>query len=167
MWNKGEDNLGSSPQNDDSSRPISPMQQLKERAIIGHTVVIKGDLSGDEDMVIHGSVEGTIRLENHNVTVGQDGRVQASVDARVISVEGNVQGNLNGLEKVIVRKSGTVVGNITAPGVILEDGCKFTGKIDMESKSQQRRSSSPPSESKAPTSKQPSMAKVAAGQSSA
>ena len=108
------------------------MQQLKERATIGHTITVKGDISGEEDLIVHGKVEGKIRLQNNNVMVGESGRIKADVVAKVVSVEGTVEGNLAGQEKVVVRKSGTIHGNISAPRVTLEDGCKFTGSIDME-----------------------------------
>lgn len=109
------------------------MEQIKERAIVGHTIVIKGNLSGDEDLTVQGRVEGKIELNNHNVTIGEKGTVKADIDAKIISIEGQVKGNLIGREKVVLRKSSTVHGNVTAPRVTLEDGCKFTGSIDMES----------------------------------
>jgi cytoskeletal protein CcmA (bactofilin family) len=78
-------------------------------------------------------------LHEHNVTVGKEGRIKASVHAKGVTVEGAVQGDLYSQEQVIVRSSGNVHGNITAPRVSLEDGCKFKGAIDMDVKQQEKR----------------------------
>ena len=106
-----------------------PMQNT---ATIGPSIRIKGDLTGDEDLVVQGQVEGTVALPKNLLTIGQDGRVNASVNARVIHVEGEVEGDLRGGEQVIVKRSGNVHGNITGPRVTLEDGCRFKGSIDMD-----------------------------------
>jgi len=111
------------------------MEQLKDRAIIGPSISIKGELAGEEDLLIQGRVEGKIDLKKHNVTVGKNGRVKADIYGKVISIEGEVQGNLFGEEKIVLRQSGVVRGNITAPRVNLEDGAKFKGSIDMDSSS--------------------------------
>ncbi len=84
--------------------------------------------------MIQGRVEGRIELKKNNVTVGKQGSVQADIYGKIISVEGEVEGDLFGEEKIIVRKSGIVRGNMTAPRVNLEDGARFKGAIDMESK---------------------------------
>ena len=133
MWKKSEGEQ--SPQLLEApSKPLSPVQQLKERAIVGHSISIHGEITGQEDLVVHGKVEGKVTLKGNNVTIGQGGKVKADVTAKIISVEGQVQGNLRGEEQVIVRKSGKVEGNISAPRVSLEDGCRFTGKVDMQEK---------------------------------
>ncbi|MEE8583584.1 MAG: polymer-forming cytoskeletal protein [Acidobacteriota bacterium] len=133
MWKKSEEEQ-SHPPREAASKPLSPVQQLKERAIVGHSISIRGDITGQEDLVIYGKVEGKVNLKGNNVTIGQDGKVKADVTAKIISVEGQVQGNLKGEEQVIVRKSGNVEGNISAPRVSLEDGCRFSGQIDMQEK---------------------------------
>jgi cytoskeletal protein CcmA (bactofilin family) len=102
------------------------------QAVIGESIRIEGDVRGDEDLLIEGEVEGKISLENHSVTVGRSGRIKADIHGRNINVDGKVQGNLFADEQVIVRESGEVRGNITAPRVSLEDGSKFKGAIDME-----------------------------------
>lgn len=129
MWKKTD--TDQTPQTEYT--PRATVNQLKERAIIGPSIVIKGDLTGQEDLIVQGRVEGKIELRDHNVTIGQEGRVQADVYAKVISVEGQVQGNLYGDEKIVVRKAGQVKGNLVAPRVSLEDGANFKGSIDMDS----------------------------------
>lgn len=104
-------------------------------ALIGPSITIKGDLSGEEDLLIQGRVEGKVDLKQNNITVGRNGHLKADLYGRIISIEGEVEGNLFGGEQVVLRQSGTVRGNITAPRVSLEDGSKFKGSIDMEPRS--------------------------------
>ncbi len=134
MWKKeNEDNEPSTP-----VRRTNSVDQLKDRAIIGGSIAIKGELTGEEDLLIHGRVEGKINLKQHNVTIGEQGKVKADVYGKIISVEGELQGNLFGEEKIIIRQSGIVSGNLTAPRVNLEDGSKFKGSIDMDARSQDK-----------------------------
>ena len=81
---------------------------------------------------MQGQVEGTISLRDNMLLVGKDGQINATVNARVINVEGKVEGDLNGEEQVMLQRSANVRGNIVAPRVTLEDGCKFKGSIDMD-----------------------------------
>jgi cytoskeletal protein CcmA (bactofilin family) len=103
-----------------------------DRATIGPSIHIKGDLTGEEDLVIEGRVEGKVDLKQNNVTIGKNGRVQADVFGRVVTIEGEVNGNVFAREQAILRQSGSIRGNITAPRVVLEDGSRFKGSIDME-----------------------------------
>jgi cytoskeletal protein CcmA (bactofilin family) len=100
--------------------------------MIGPSIVIKGTVSGDEDLVIQGKVEGTIDLRDPEVSVGQSGKVHADINAKVVKVDGEVSGDISGNEKVVISKSGNVRGNIVAPRVTLEDGAIFKGSIDMD-----------------------------------
>lgn len=129
MWKKTEDDRP-----EISVPPVSSVrpQPVKEQAVIGPSLVVKGDVSGDEDLVIQGQVEGKVVLRNNSVTVGRNGRVRADVFGKTICVEGTVQGNLFAEEKIVVRQTGEVKGNLQAPRVNLEDGAKFKGSIDMD-----------------------------------
>lgn len=111
-----------------------PPRRPSERATIGPSIYIKGDLAGEEDLVIEGRVEGRVDLKQHNVTIGKNGRVRADVFGRVVNVEGEVDGNVFAQEQAVLKQSGAVRGNITAPRVTLEDGSRFKGSIDMEPK---------------------------------
>jgi cytoskeletal protein CcmA (bactofilin family) len=111
-----------------------PPRRFGERATIGPSIYIKGDLAGDEDLIIEGRVEGRVDLKQHNVTIGKNGRVRADVFGRVVNVEGEVDGNVFAQEQAVLRQSGAVRGNITSPRVTLEDGSRFKGSIDMEPK---------------------------------
>ena len=110
----------------------------KVRAVIGPSIVIKGDLSGDEDVLVHGTIEGTVQLRNNNLTVGTEGSVKANVRAQVLNGEGTMDGDLMGDERIIIHQSGNVRGNLIAPRVIIEDGAKFKGSIDMDTPDENR-----------------------------
>ena len=102
------------------------------KAIIGATIVIKGELSGDEDIVIAGEFEGNIDLPNHRLTIVDRGQVKADIKANMVEIQGEVQGDVDGVDKVLIAKTGRMQGNITSPRVILDDGAIFKGRIDME-----------------------------------
>ena len=114
----------------DPPPPAAPRKS--GNSVVGPSILVQGDMTGDEDLVIQGRVEGSISLKKNLVTIGKDGRVNATVNAQSIRVEGTVEGELRGREQVIVTRTGSVSGNIVAPRVTLEDGCRFKGAIDME-----------------------------------
>jgi cytoskeletal protein CcmA (bactofilin family) len=140
MWKKSETSeesntqISSAPQTTPIPAPRSVAVAQPSRAVIGPTITIKGDLIGEEDLVIEGRVEGKVEFRRHSVTVGKNGRIKADIHGKTITVEGNVEGNLYGDEQLIVRQSGTVRGNIVSPRVALEDGSNFKGNIDMSPK---------------------------------
>lgn len=102
------------------------------RAIIGPSITVEGDISGEEDLTILGRVKGTVDVKEHSATIGEGGRVEADVYAKTIVVEGRVEGNLFGGDQVVLRSNAHVRGNLTAPRVALDDGAQFKGAIDME-----------------------------------
>ena len=114
----------------DKKTNVSSVQ--KNAMAIGASICIKGDVTGDEDLIIQGHVEGTINLKGHNVTINKSAKVKANIEANQIIVEGELAGDMNGDEKVIIRETGNVYGNIIAPRVTLEDGAMFKGSIEME-----------------------------------
>ena len=124
-----------------SEQSTLPTTRSRAAATIGPSIQISGDVTGNEDVRIEGRVEGTINLSDNNLTVGKEGQINATVNARTVFVEGKVEGDLNGVEQVIVHNSGNVRGNIVAPRVTLEDGCKFKGSIDMDVKPSAARAS--------------------------
>ncbi len=126
MWKKPNDE---NPEPKSPPLGKSPIEQLKEPAVIGPSISIKGELSGEEDLMIQGRVEGKIDLKS-NVTVGRNGQIKGDIYGKVISIEGEVQGNLFGEEKIVIRESGVVRGNMRTPRFRLEDGAKFQGSID-------------------------------------
>lgn len=125
-------NVPGSAQGSASPRVESPTPPQRNVAMIGTGIQINGDISGDENLVIDGSVEGSVKLNSNEVSVGQGGRVKADVSARIVRIDGKVNGDITGQEKVIISKTGNVRGNIKAPRVLLEDGAMFKGSIDMD-----------------------------------
>ena len=101
-------------------------------AILGNTVAIKGEISGNEDLVINGQIEGSVTLGGYVVTVGPEGRVTADVFASEVEVEGAIEGDIVAEEKITIRAEGKVIGNIKAPRVVLEEGCQFKGSVAMD-----------------------------------
>jgi cytoskeletal protein CcmA (bactofilin family) len=101
-------------------------------AVIGPGIRINGEISGEENLIIEGKVQGKIRLDAYQVEVGQSGQVKADITAKVIKIAGEVRGDLVGTEKVVISRSGNVHGNIVAPRMTLEDGAIFKGSIDMD-----------------------------------
>ena len=101
-------------------------------SILGSTLKFKGELTADEDLLIQGQVEGTIR-HSSSLTIGDTGHVKADVSAEYIAVDGRVDGDLRGVKSVKIRESAQINGNIVSPNVALLEGAKFNGKIDMDS----------------------------------
>lgn len=113
----------------------APHQASGKPARIGASLSFKGDLFGEEDLVIEGKIEGRIVLKKASVTIGERGRVEADIEAASIQVAGSVKGDLTAAERVVLLETGRVEGNIKAKSVTLENGCRFKGSIDMESDS--------------------------------
>jgi cytoskeletal protein CcmA (bactofilin family) len=118
--------------------PASTRTASRPQASIGRSITIKGEVTGDEDLVIEGHVDGAVDLKQHSVTVGPEGQVKAGVAGRVVTVEGTVHGNLRAEEVVVLRSTARVQGDITAPRLVLEDGASFRGAVDMGAKPEGR-----------------------------
>jgi len=101
-------------------------------AHIGKSVLIKGELSGSEDLYLDGEVEGNIELRDHSLTVGPNGRVRANVHARDVVVHGKVDGNIQGTERVELKRSAVLMGDIATQRIVIEDGAFFKGAIDIK-----------------------------------
>ncbi|MEX1198308.1 MAG: polymer-forming cytoskeletal protein [Pseudohongiellaceae bacterium] len=135
------DRKNESRESSESSTPVSSAPSPAEsrpaasggaKAAIGATIRIKGDVSGDENLLIEGKVEGTVSLASHELVIGKSGKVHADITAKLIRIDGEVQGDITGKEKVIISATGNVRGNIVTPRMSLEDGAKFKGSIDMD-----------------------------------
>ena len=99
---------------------------------IGKNVIIKGELSGNEDLTIEGQVEGKIELRQNVLTIGPNGRVKAQVAAKAVVIEGQVTGDITASERVEIRDHGSFDGDLVAPRVAIADGAHFRGSIDMQ-----------------------------------
>jgi cytoskeletal protein CcmA (bactofilin family) len=105
-----------------------------ERTIvnIGKSVVIKGELSGSEDLIIEGQVDGKIELRENVLTIGPNGKIKAQIFAEAVIVQGEVTGNVTATEKVDIRDNGSLDGDIASPRVAIAEGAHFRGSIDMQ-----------------------------------
>src|SRR5689334_20476836 len=117
-------------------RPVETTSHHMEKDIvnIGKSVVIKGELSGSEDLTIEGLVEGTIELRDHVLTIGPNGKIRAQIFAKAVIVEGEVTGNVTASEKVDIRDKGSVDGDIVSPRIAIAEGAHFRGSVDMQKK---------------------------------
>ena len=134
MWKKDEGSPAQPTAQQGTPRAPTTRQTSSSasgRATIGPSISIKGDVTGSEDLLIQGRVDGSITLDNYAVSVGNDGRVTANITGRVITIEGNVEGDLTAEEQIVLRGSAQVHGDIKAPRVVLEDGATFRGLVDM------------------------------------
>jgi len=108
----------------------SPETAAQKQSVLGPTLRFKGELAADEDLVIHGQIDGTIG-PTPRVTIGPKARVQANIRAKHIVIEGSVDGDLHGEASVVVKETATVNGNIQSPAVSIVEGAKFNGNVAM------------------------------------
>ena len=132
-------------QDEDDSRVTPPLRigepqpiRSKNVSVIGPTLVFKGELSADEDLVIEGTIEGTIAHHKKNLTIGSRGRVSADIHASSVLIEGRLDGDIHSDGLVSLAKGATVNGNIYCARIVLQDGARFNGKVVMEKQSPQK-----------------------------
>jgi cytoskeletal protein CcmA (bactofilin family) len=121
-------------------RPMEPFKQpdnfrAADVANIGKSVIIKGELSGSEDLFLDGEVEGSIDLADHNLTIGPHGRIRANVHAKDVVIHGKVDGNVYGTDRVELKRSAVLTGDISTQRIVIEDGAYFKGAIDIKKES--------------------------------
>jgi cytoskeletal protein CcmA (bactofilin family) len=147
MWNKKkeEEYPPKSP-----ATPAAPASQIKENApmssnpapshhapesrgpaVIGKSVMIKGQIFSREDLTIDGEIDGSVELHEHRLTVGPNGKLQAGVKAREVVVLGTIHGNVEASDKIDIRKDAKLVGDIKTARIVIEDGAYFKGSIDI------------------------------------
>jgi cytoskeletal protein CcmA (bactofilin family) len=119
--------------NPNSFNPVKTVAAPLEQATIGRTLVIKGEISGSEALYIDGRVEGKITMPESRVTIGRNGKVDASINAREVVVMGVVNGNIECSDRVDIRSEGSVTGDITTVRISVEDGAALKGGIQVKS----------------------------------
>src|SRR5271154_5670937 len=112
----------------DSSYPASSGGTAR----LGASLHVKGEITGNEDLAIDGSVEGLVQLEDRKLTIGATAKVTADVIARAVVVYGNVKGNLRARDRIEIKKDGSVVGDLTTARISIEDGAYFKGSIEID-----------------------------------
>jgi len=100
-------------------------------SVLGRSIALKGELTGKEDLVVEGQFEGTIDVAEHTVTVGAQGQVKSEIRARHVVVHGSVTGKVTAREKIDIRRTGNVTGDLVSAGVAIEDGAYFKGSIEI------------------------------------
>lgn len=124
------------------SQPMQSSKTSKEAfraeitAHIGKAVIIKGELSGSEDLYLDGEVEGSIALQNHTLIVGPNGRIRANIGAREVVVHGRIEGNITGAERVELKQSCVLTGDIHTRRIVIDDGAFFKGQVDLQAESE-------------------------------
>ena len=103
-----------------------------EFAHIGKSVIIKGELSGSEDLFVDGVVEGTIELRSNNLVIGPNGKVKANIHAKGVVVQGKLEGDIRASQRAELRKSAVAVGDIFTQRIAIEEGAYFKGKVDIQ-----------------------------------
>lgn len=103
-----------------------------EFAHLGKSVIIRGELSGSEDLYVDGQVEGSIELAGNNLIIGPNGQVKANVNAKGVVVQGKLEGNIRASERAELKKSAIAVGDIATQRVAIEDGAYFKGRVDIQ-----------------------------------
>jgi cytoskeletal protein CcmA (bactofilin family) len=109
----------------------SPKLEVDPMALIGHATTITGDIVAEEDLEIQGTIEGSVRLVDHRVTIGSDGIVNATVEAHTVLVIGKITGDVIATELVEIKAGGVIGGDVKAPRVIMNDGAIVIGALDM------------------------------------
>jgi cytoskeletal protein CcmA (bactofilin family) len=144
MWKRDESVKPTPPPPPAPAAPAAPQaaapkptvdvrpQIERDKVNIGKSVVIKGELSGSEDLTIEGNVEGKIELRENILTIGPNGKIRAEVFAKSVVVLGEVAGNVTASEKVDIRDNGSVDGDIISPRVAIAEGAHFRGSVDMQ-----------------------------------
>jgi cytoskeletal protein CcmA (bactofilin family) len=120
--------------NKKSTDAMRPLDATTDRATgwLGSSLHVKGDIIGTEDLLIEGSVEGVIQLDERKLTVGKTAKLTADINARDVVVYGYVKGNVRAKGRIEIKKDGSVIGNLTTAQIMIEDGADFKGSIEID-----------------------------------
>lgn len=136
MWSdrKQEDSARPEPtagRTDFAARPVRAPGDLSSTASVGKGMVIKGQIKSGEHMHIEGEVEGTVQLPGFDLSVTSIGKIHGNVTAREVDSAGTIEGNVDATKKITIRKGGRLLGDLRTPGIVIEDGAYFKGKIEI------------------------------------
>jgi cytoskeletal protein CcmA (bactofilin family) len=117
-----------------STDAMRPLDATADRATgwLGSSLHVKGEITGTEDLLIDGSVEGLIQLDERKLTVGTTAKLAADINARDVVVYGYVKGNVRATGRIEIKKDGLVIGNLTTAQIMIEDGADFKGSIEID-----------------------------------
>lgn len=140
---------GTTAMSTDAMRPLGATAD-RATARLGSSLHVKGEISGNEDLLIDGSVEGLIQLDERKLTVGATAKVTADIIAREVVVYGTVKGNLRAKDRIEIKKDGSVNGDLTTARIMIEDGAYFKGSIEIDKSAEKESSGSAFARSTAP-----------------
>jgi cytoskeletal protein CcmA (bactofilin family) len=142
MWDKKKPELQQAaaseaknlPTDRESAGAMRPLDAAANQATgwLGSSLHVKGDIIGTEDLLIDGSVEGLIQLDDRKLTVGKTAKLTADINARDVVVHGYVKGNVRAKGRIEIRKDGSVIGNLTTAQITIDDGADFKGSIEID-----------------------------------
>src|SRR5215813_5403049 len=125
----------------DAMRPLGATAD-RATARLGASLHVKGEISGNEDLLIDGTVEGLVQLDERKLTVGATAKVTADIIAREVVVYGTVKGNLRAKDRIEIKKDGSVNGDLTTARIMIEDGAYFKGSIEIDKTAEKESSNS-------------------------
>src|SRR5713226_8261202 len=133
MWKRDQSVTPPGAGQDRSTERAPADSRSTERVVmdLGRSVVIKGELSGSEDLTLYGQMEGSIRLPAHTLTIGPHADIKAEISAKAVVIMGAVTGNVTAGEKVEIRATGSVTGDIASPRLAIADGGRLHGRVEM------------------------------------
>jgi cytoskeletal protein CcmA (bactofilin family) len=133
MWKRDESLKPSSASRGSSEENIPADSEPTDKVVmnLGKSIFIKGELSASEDVTLDGRMEGSITLPDHTLTIGPDADIKATIAAKIVVIMGAVTGNVSGGERVEIQKTGSVAGDIDTPRLVIADGGRLCGKVQM------------------------------------
>ena len=140
---------GTNAMSTDAMRPLGATGD-RATARLGASLHVKGEITGSEDLLVDGSVEGLIQLDERKLTVGATAKLTADIIAREVVVYGSVKGNLRAKDRIEIKKDGSVNGDLTTARISIEDGAYFKGSIEIDKSAEKESTGSAFAKSSAP-----------------
>jgi cytoskeletal protein CcmA (bactofilin family) len=133
MWKRDQSVTPPSASRDQSAKVAAATSSAAENVImdLGQSVIIKGELSGSEDLTLYGQMEGRVTLPDHTLTIGPHANIQAEISAKAVVIMGAVTGNVTATERIDIRATGSVAGDIDSPRLVIADGGRLRGRVQM------------------------------------
>jgi cytoskeletal protein CcmA (bactofilin family) len=133
MWKRDQSVTTPSASRDQSAKVAAANSSSTEKVVmdLGRSLIIKGELSGSEDLTLHGQMEGSVTLPDHTLTIGPHANIKAEISAKDVVIMGAVTGNVTAKERIEIRATGSVAGDIDSPRLAIADGGSLCGKVQM------------------------------------
>jgi cytoskeletal protein CcmA (bactofilin family) len=133
MWKRDQAVTASTPHRDGSAEAAPVESRSAEKVVmdLGKSLVIKGELSASEDLTLYGQMEGSIAVRDHTISIGPHANIRASISAKAVVIMGAVTGNVTAGERIEIQATGSVTGDIVAPRLVVAEGGRLSGKVEM------------------------------------